>query len=305
MHNDTAKDQLHTDTKHAKRLANTKDTVCFFFFATISERAHRGHLAPSLYIMDTVREVDITCPVSHVSVGALKGLVVILALATVLKPIDSETQYFANQNLRSVPHQNISSTVKFINLNHNQISEIESFPSYTFLRRIDLFNNSLSEFPDFYNISATIQVLTLSHNYITYIKKDRLVILDLEKLYLANNRIKIFPDMPPDWGGNLMELDLSVNQLNTLPTLPGLNSEARVIILQNDGIICNCKLKRSIWKQTRDGKCDKPPDLTRKAGRYINHISQPVWEMHGKMTGIDSIHEHITYEYSFQHFTKT
>ncbi len=182
---------------------------------------------------------------------------------------------FSSQNLTSVPFDNVSDSVTFLNLKNNQISAVEWFPPYRSIEKIDLGKNKLSEVPDFRNISCTLRALVLKHNNISFIDKERLIILNLTNLILGDNRINIFPDMPSPWGNYIKVIGLKRNPLITLPDIPALNANATVNLGGNK-ITCNCKLRKSIWRNTEGGECHKPSQIGFK------ELAQEEWENHCK-----------------------
>ncbi len=220
------------------------------------------------------------------SVILLLQAILLICLMNFVHSCDKDKQNFTHYNLEYVPFGSIRDTVTSLDLQYNNISEIQWFKRYDCIQKIKLGYNLLSYIPDFQNVSDTLNVLDLKNNKITHVRRDRLLFLHLTNLRLGDNLIKVFPDMPSGWGSNLEAIRLEGNELTTLPRIPGLSSTAEVDV-GNNNIVCNCKLKESIWRQTKNGKCAEPSQLTTAAGIYINNITSPhIWEYGGKFQHI-------------------
>ena len=101
-------------------------------------------------------------------------------------------------------------------LNGNAIEDIDYVDSFTYLKRLNLPHTLLTAFPNLANVSSSLLILILSENKLLHIKPSYLNdLVALEALYLSDNKLTTFPDVPGPL--HLETLGLNKNDFNHFP----------------------------------------------------------------------------------------
>ena len=149
--------------------------------------------------------------------------------------------------LTEIP-EDIPNDTKVIDLSKNAISHVrsEDLLGLGNLYKFNLEQNELTEFPDLSSVAGTLTQLYLYSNQISSVPAARLNILTkLEWLYLYNNKISFLPDVGGTWlpqaNGILDWLDVSNNELTTLPVLYGY-TEGLKVSADGNHVVCDERL---------------------------------------------------------------
>ena len=113
--------------------------------------------------------------------------------------------------------------------------------TFSNLSYLDLSNNKISSLSEnSFQYLTNLKVLYLSFNKFKTIRRGWFQpLLQLSYLYLANNEISVIEQTTEIWPELLSTLDLSYNQLKTIPKLPDKGSK---VDLLGNPIFCGCYL---------------------------------------------------------------
>jgi internalin A len=144
---------------------------------------------------------------------------------------------FTNLQYLDLSHNQISeinglnelTQLQYLDLSHNQISEINGLSKLTQLLHLDLTNNRLSEIQSL-NALMKIQYLDLSHNQISEIKNLN-ELTQLRSLNLSSNRINVVEGLNELI--RLENLDVFDNQIREIKNLDGLTQLVSLSLSDN------------------------------------------------------------------------
>ena len=149
-------------------------------------------------------------------------------------------------------------------LKSNQIDKLDrkSFATLIYLRTLSLAENKLSSIPlGIFDDFKVVEVISLNYNNLTLIPEGLFSSLGtLFELYLANNSIyRISPRAFKNQ--DFITLDLSGNVIQTLSMDSFVDAYADDLLLEDNPIVCDCKLNLIISQLKVKGSCQFPHSL--------------------------------------------